>query len=180
MYGQINGGDLDEVCVNCDEEPDSNDPCDVFSTAYNYFICYGDSDTNDPCDYLSSSYNYDICHGNTDSGNPCDPYSYYYNEALCNLNNGRGTTEPNPQPQPTLNVTNYITDTCLKNAVARVLNDGNSNAFSKIANGNYFRQEDQSLTFLQYSDSTPEDIKTAGLLAPSNMYNMTIKLNLEL
>ncbi|KAF2517204.1 hypothetical protein [Flavobacterium foetidum] len=116
MYGQINGGDLDEVCINCDDEPDSynpcdplsssydpcvcnpqscdsNDPCDLFSNSYNPCVCNPQScDSNDPCDYSSQAYNYDVCYGVDNN------YCYYFPQQC--YGNPDPPTNPNPDPDP--------------------------------------------------------------------------------
>lgn len=105
----VDGGELDEVCINCDQEPDSHDVCDQQSSSYDECKCSPSScDSNDPCDYGSQAYDYNICYGNgdggtnydycyynpsgcygnQDSGNPCDPSSTAYNPSQCGGDTG--------------------------------------------------------------------------------------------
>ncbi|MCC9065009.1 hypothetical protein ACHRV1_16885 [Flavobacterium aquidurense] len=105
-YAQTSGGDygwdidLPEICVGagCDDDggsPDSGDPCDIWSSSYDYNTCHGgnNNDTGDPCDPLSSAYNPNQCGG--DTGDPCDPYSYAYDYTVCYGE----TTNPDPPIQ---------------------------------------------------------------------------------
>lgn len=104
-YAQTSSGDygwdidLPELCVGagCDDGgggPDSGDPCDPWSSAYDYYTCHGgnNNDSGDPCDPFSNAYNPYQCGG--DTGDPCDPYSYAFDYNVCY---GEPT---NPDPNP--------------------------------------------------------------------------------
>jgi hypothetical protein len=85
-YGDYNHDgieQIDDVAVTSPE--DSHDPCDLWSSSYDYYTCNGmnnsGGDSGDPCDPYSCAYNQFLCGG--DTGDPCDPGSSTYDLLAC-------------------------------------------------------------------------------------------------
>ncbi len=94
------------LAPGCPGYVDSEDPCDLSSTAYDAFTCAcsqspfpgcpGYVDTEDPCDMNSTAYDAATCQSlidssflpsttdsTTDSGDPCDPASVAFDPWAC-------------------------------------------------------------------------------------------------
>jgi hypothetical protein len=98
-------------------------------------------------------------------------YSSYY----ANQYNRGGNTTPTPLIDP--HITNEVNDPCIKSAVSKVISGSATNEFTQILNGDFFKEDYQSLTFTEYSDGSVEEIKVDGR-REGGMYNQKIKLNL--
>ncbi|MET0945878.1 MAG: hypothetical protein ABWY22_10745 [Flavobacterium sp.] len=140
---------LDEVVITDPGNPGSCMTCDC-----DPFFCASPPCTDCSCNASFCQTEYDPC---------------LFNPALC----GSGGSSGNPPADPA--VTNNIHDPCLKNAVDRIINGSDSNPFSKFINGPFFREEHQSLTFSQYSDSSVAGVKINAY--QDETFNQIIALN---
>jgi hypothetical protein len=106
------------------------------------------------------------------------PYTLFKANTLgldCDDNNGLKTNNCDPTDP---HITNVVNDPCIKSAVSKVISGSATNQFTQILNGDFYKEDYQSLTFTEYSDGSVEGIKVDGELIPGNKFNQNIRLNL--
>jgi hypothetical protein len=101
--------------------------------------------------------------------------SQVYGSYYANQYNGGSNTTPTSLIDP--HITNVVNDPCIKSAVSKVISGSATNPFTQILNGDFFKEDYQSLTFTEYNDNSVEEIKVDGKRT-GGQFNQNIRLNL--